>query len=162
MSKLISYLKLLLIPSSFLIGFFLGNHLNNLIKTPSEEFVKDIFMAYVTILSIGIPLSFDIVSRVSERFSTDAIYDLFLRNSYVNFLWYSLIGNIVFIIFIEFYFHKEKYQGYFWELSSWMLVAYFVLIILAFIRYVYILGSFTRNEDTLLNLLFAEVEDVVR
>ncbi len=143
----------------FAISYILGRILDHLID-PQQDFIKDIFLAYITILSFGIPLSFEIVSRISERFESDIIYDLYSKNEKVNILSVALIINVFLLILLEFCLKIHK--GPCWEIFAWFFFCSFIFITIYSIKVVYLLNRMTRNTEALLDMLFEDVENALK
>jgi len=121
---------------------------------PDPSFLSDIAAFEAVIIGLAIPLSRDIISRISERYHSDVISNRFDREWEVMWLPNLLVINIILAIILRFFWPENS--------SSIILVIFAWAIIVSFIILAYIFMRFTRklkkylNTDIILEELYEE------
>lgn len=152
----------ILIPVGILCGLFFGiltgyyfiNKIN-----PKPNFLSDIATFEGVIIAIAIPLSLDIVSRISERYKSEVISKQFFKEWEIKLLPYFLILNIVTAILLRFCVGDNP-KG-----LSWRLVAFLILVIFFIVAFIFIFGfslklkKYIIEPEFILNRFFNEAEE---
>lgn len=73
------------------------------------DFISDILAFQTAILVLLIPLSFDVISRISERYKSDVIIKHFQKEIIFRTLIFLLFMNIFFSLFLKFFFIENFY-----------------------------------------------------
>ena len=123
--------------------------------TPEPNFLSDIAAFEAVIIGLAIPLSMDIISRISERYHSDVISNRFVHEWEVKWLPYLLIVNIILAIFLRFLWPDEP-KSILWSISAWIIIILFVLIAIIFILYINKLKKYSGNTYFILEDLYDE------
>lgn len=75
---------------------------NNFFQVESS-FVSDILAVETALLAFLIPLSFDIITRVSDKYNSRTIAKQFKNEPFFRMLLYLLFGNVVFLVLLSFF-----------------------------------------------------------
>lgn len=152
------------------IGYFLSakfslNHLGNLSVirffisvTPNPKFLSDVAAFQAVILAFLLPLSIEIISRLSERYKSEVVSSLF-KNRWENILFpYVLIFNIILAIVMRF-FVDDNFNNGLTLFLAWLVLLVFLFNAYLTFRVVAITKSMISDTKILLGLLFKKVED---
>lgn len=132
---------------------------------PSPDFLSDIAAIEAVIIAIAIPLSFEIVSRISERYKSEIIakrFDMYWAN---RFLPAVLVLNIILAISLKFSFHEslilnlDGYGARLWTIFAYSSYVFFLLALILFVAFIDRLRTIMINPDKLLHELFKEAEN---
>lgn len=152
------------------IGYFLStkfslNHLGNLSVirffisvTPNPKFLSDVAAFQAVILAFLLPLSIEIISRLSERYKSEVVSSLF-KNRWENILFpYVLIFNIILAVVMRF-FVDDNFNNGLPLFLAWLVLLVFLFNAYLTFRVVAITKSMISDTKILLGLLFKKVED---
>jgi len=135
------YIILLLIPVIFVLGAIFGyiRWLSALLQfspidiftkiNPNPIFLSDIAAFEAILFAFLIPLSIEIVSKISERYQSEVIIKVFEEKWENKWLSRILVVNIVIAIFIRFLVGGHQ------DSVPWKIVAWILLIFLGIIAY---------------------------
>lgn len=121
---------------------------------PDPSFLSDIAAFEAVIIGLAIPLSRDIISRISERYHSDVISNRFDREWEVKWLPELLMINIFLAIVLRFLW-PDNPSSIIWVIFAWVIVASFALIAIIFMRFTYKLKKYS-NTDIILEELYEE------
>jgi hypothetical protein len=163
---------LIIIPTFLIVGFaigclFLGKSgfliyqiglvfINNFINAtlqfitnlkPEREFLIQILTFEGVILAIAIPLSIDMISRMSDKLESDALTNRFRREWPVKWLIGILISTIVMKIFILF-FLPDVDNTIFWKPIAWIVLLLFVCVIWILFKYIKLLLKYLSVDSS--------------
>jgi hypothetical protein len=129
--------------------------------TPSPEFLSDIAAVEGVILGLLVPVSFDIVARLSERYNSGSVTAPFQKQVPVRLLSVVLVVNIVLALLLR-YFGTDILCVPIWRASALLLLVMFILIAILVLRVINKIRLFLTKPDFLLDTFFKEGEKYVR
>jgi hypothetical protein len=130
--------------------------------TPTQNFLSDIAAFEAIAIGLAIPLSFEIVSRVSERYQSEVITKKFFQNWEIKLLPIFLILNIISAIALRF-FVPDNPAGTTWKISAWTTFTGFLFIAGIFLfKFLPKLKHYMTDTDFILNNLFNEAEELFK
>jgi len=130
--------------------------------TPTQNFLSDIAAFEAVVIGLAIPLSFEIVSRISERYQSEVITKKFLQNWEIKLLPIFLILNIISAIALRF-FVPDNPVGTTWKISAWITFTGFLFIAGIFLfKFLPKLKHYMTDTDFILNNLFNEAEKLFK
>lgn len=130
--------------------------------TPSPAFLTDVAAFEGIILAIAIPLSLEIVSRVSERYQSEVISKKFIREWPIKLLPLLLIFNIFMAIALKFFMPNNPTSAN-WKLFAWITFAGFLIIASIFLfGFIAKLKNYMADPEFILENLFNEAEKAIK
>jgi hypothetical protein len=130
--------------------------------TLDSNFLSDIAAFEAVIVAIAIPLSFNIVSVISEKYQSEVISKRYTQEWSVKFLPIFLITNIAIAITLRL-FDKQGSSLIIWKIFT--LVAFILFIIITLIlllKFIPRLRCYMEGPKFILSELFNEVENFLR
>jgi len=128
---------------------------------PNPEFLSSIVAIEVVIIGIAIPLSFEIISKISERYQSDVISRKFLNSSKLHWLRVLLVLNIIFAISLIFIFKNPYWE--FWKNIAWIILLLFIIIMLFFAFYfIPKVMHYMGDTNFILKELFKDAEKFIK
>ena len=130
--------------------------------TPSTSFLSDIAAFEAVIIAIAIPVSLEIISRLSDRYESAVISQHFVKETEVRLLPYFLIANILLAIVLRFLVNEEliltlsNNEGKLWRVSSWILLGGFLTAVVMLVFYIRKLTKYLTDTTYVLNKLYRE------
>ena len=124
------------------------------------ELLHSIFRL-AAIIAIAIPLSFEIVSRISERYQSEVISKNFFKEWYTKWLTRLLIIDIIFVIISRFFVSKN-FEKICWVLLAWINLLLFISIVFVFAFYIKNLKKYISDPDFILKKLFKDAENAIK
>ncbi len=97
-----------------------------LVRTPSPEFLADVIAFEAALIAISMPLSFEIISRISERYRSDVITSQFLLHARVPAMLRDLVLCAVAAVVVRFFVGASA-SGTVWTISALAILAYFLV-----------------------------------
>jgi hypothetical protein len=124
--------------------------------SPNVGFLSDIVAFQSAVIAIAIPLSIEIVSRISERYQSGVITRKFKQQWQIKLLQILLITDIIIAVFLKFFISNDPISEP-WKALAW--IAFVIFLITAFILYKFfhILQSYVTDTTFLLNQLFDDM-----
>lgn len=144
---------IIIIWSSFI--KFYTNHI------PTPAFLSDVAAFEATIIALAIPLSLEMVSRISERYQSEVITKRFLREWENKWLPILLIANIIVAVSLRF-FVDDKPISEIWKILSWTTFAGFLLVTVVLIKFFILLTKYITDTEFIIRELFYEAENLFR
>ncbi len=129
--------------------------------TPSPAFLTDVAAFEGIILAIAIPLSLEIVSRVSERYQSEVISKRFIREWPIKLLPILLILNILMAVALKFFMPNNPTTPV-WKLLAWITFAGFLIIASIFFIFIAKLKRYMTDPEFVLDNLFNEAEKALK
>lgn len=124
-------------------------------RDPAIDFLTDAVAVEATLLGLTIPLSFEIISRISERYESDVVTRQFVSEPVVRWMPHCLIANIGLAIVMKFMKSPGQQGGFEWRLVSWLGLLGFAFTTWMLFRFMSILKKYIVNRqfvvDSLLN-----------
>lgn len=130
--------------------------------TPTPNFLSDIAAFEAVVIGLAIPLSFEIISRISERYQSEVITKRFLQDWEIRWLPIFLIVNIIIAISLRF-FIPENFTYSLWKILAWLTFVGFLFIASIFLfKFLPKLKRYMTDTDFILNELFNEAEKLFK
>ena len=125
--------------------------------TPKPDFLSDVAAFEAVIIAFLIPLSIEIISKISERYNSEVIINAF-ENSWGNrILTPSLLVNIVLAIGLRFM-PYEEINPLAWKISAWAIFLTFIFIAVIVWRVIIRIKTFISDPEAVINKLYQDVE----
>lgn len=137
----------------------LGKTLSHFLNfVPTADFLSDVAAFEAVVIAIAIPLSFEIVSRISERYRSEVISKKFVQEWAVQLLPTFLIFNIILAVALRFFVNSNP-TSIVWKLLAWIAFIGF-LIIAGILLFCFIprLKHYMTESEFVLEELFNEAE----
>ncbi|HEX7017421.1 MAG TPA: hypothetical protein VF209_00740 [Patescibacteria group bacterium] len=103
----------------------------------ASGFISDALTVQTAILALLLPLSVDIVSRISDRYKSEIIMNRFIKEPFFRALAIILLLNITYLLFLSF-FKVESFLltgfSFLLSIASMVLLALFFNLILQYVR----------------------------
>jgi hypothetical protein len=129
--------------------------------TPNPTFLSDIAAFEAVVIAIAIPLSFEIVSRISERYESEVISRRFLDHWSIKWLPIFLIGNIIIAVVLRFFAGGDPKTSL-WKVMAWTtLIAFLIIAVIILSGFIPTLRRYMREIDFVLEDLFDEAETLL-
>jgi len=124
---------------------------------PEPKFLSDIAAIEAVVIAIAIPLSFEIISRISERYQSEVISNRFAQSWTVIWLPRFLILNIILVVSLKFFINDNPSSGL-WRCSAWITFAGFLFIAITFWKFILRLKHYMTDTRFTLKELYNEAE----
>lgn len=129
--------------------------------SPSPGFLSDLAAFEAMAIALAVPLSLDIVSRVSERYNSEVISKQFMREWEIGLLPPLLILNILVVVVLRFLVHDESVSSGWWRVVAWVTLVSFFLVAWVLLRFVTKLKEYMSNTESTLNKLCDDAETLL-
>lgn len=130
--------------------------------TPTPNFLSDIAAFEAVVIGLAIPLSFEIVSRISERYQSKVITKKFIQNWEIKWLPVFLIVNIIIAITLRF-FVRDNPVWTTWKILAWITFVGFLFIAGIFLfKFLPKLKRYMTDTNFILDELFNEAEKLFK
>ncbi|MBU1617099.1 MAG: hypothetical protein KKF06_04925 [Candidatus Margulisbacteria bacterium] len=106
--------------------------------SPNSGFLSDIAMVEGVIIGIAIPLSYEIIARLSDRYNSDVITRKFRDKPEIKYLPCFLAINLLVIVVIKFIEGTGIYHKM-WAPIAWGLLIGFIIIAAWLLRFFHLL-----------------------
>lgn len=126
--------------------------------SPSKSFLSDIAAFEATIIAFLVPLSIEIVSKLSERYKSDVINRTFEDSLENKILPYFLILNIVAVILLQFFINEDATNSPIYKICSWLILVGFIYAAFAILKVIRRIKKFMSNIQYVIDKLFNEIE----
>jgi len=137
------------------INFSWLNWLGEIIPNPT--FLSDVAAFEAVIIAFLVPLSIEIISKISERYNSDVITRSFDNTWENKILPPFLLINIVVAISLRF-FVQDDIDSMAWKILAWAVLFIFIGIAFAIWRVINRIKTFMSNTGYVLNQLYEDVE----
>jgi hypothetical protein len=128
--------------------------------TPKPSFLSDIAAFEAVVIAIAIPLSFEIISRTSDRYNSDIIISNFLRKWEVNSFPIIIIILVIITILSRFLVNDAPISLV-WKIFAWIGLMGFIFVAVFFLRFISTFKRYLTNIESVLDELFSEAEKVL-
>lgn len=130
--------------------------------TPTPNFLSDIAAFEAVVVGLAIPLSVEIVSRISERYQSEVITKKFIQNWEIKWLPIFLIVNIIIAIALRFFVHDNPVLAT-WKILSWITFIGFLFIAVIFLfKFLPKLKRYMTDTNFILDEFFNEAEKLFK
>jgi hypothetical protein len=106
-----------------------------------------------------IPLSISIISKVSERYSSDVISNLFKRKGVIKIAEYSLFFDICLIILLQFL--EKSIPILYLKLIDWLILIISLIIVYITIKIINEIVKFISDTGYVINELAKNIEEII-
>lgn len=125
--------------------------------TPNPTFLSDIAAFEAAIIAFLVPLSIEIISKISERYNSDVITRSFENNWENKILPPFLLVNIVAAIVLRFLV-QDGTDSLIWKIFAWIVLFVFIYIAFAIWRVITRIKIFMSDTKSVVNQLYQDVE----
>lgn len=125
--------------------------------TPEPHFLSDIATFEAVIIGLAVPLSLEMVSRISERYQSEVISKQFLKEREVKLLPILLMLNIFLAIGLRFFVTGEQ-SSIIWKILAWITLVSFLVIGIIFVKFIKKLENYITNPEFILDGLYDKAE----
>lgn len=125
---------------------------------PDPTFLSDVAAVEAVVIAIAIPLSFEIISRISERYQSEVISNRFAQSWTVIWLPRFLILNIILAVSLRFFINDNPSSGL-WKYLAWVTFVGFLLIAVTFLKFILRLSHYMTDTRFTLEELYNEAEN---
>jgi len=125
--------------------------------TPNPTFLSDVAAFEAVIIAFLVPLSIEIISKISERYNSDVITRSFDNTWENKILPPFLLINIVVAISLRF-FVQDDIDSMVWKILAWVVLFIFIGIAFAIWRVINRIKTFMSDTGYVLNQLYEDVE----
>jgi len=132
-----------------------------IVLTPNTKFLSDVAAFEAVVLAFFIPLSIEIVSKISERYKSEVIISAFDSIWENKILPWLLIFNIIFAISLRFLVNDDSLLG-FWRICAWIVFVVFIGTAVIIFRAIAKLKKYMTNVDYILEKLSQNAEKIVK
>lgn len=135
------------------------NLLSFLHYCPRPEFLADIVTFEGVMVAVAMPLGYEIVTRISERYESDVISKQFAKSIYPKMLLLWPLSNLLLCIILQFsYVGKCTIWGY----ATWLALISFLPPVCLFIRFVHTVYKYTTQTEYILKEFFNVMDQTLR
>lgn len=131
----------------------LGNFL------PNINFLADVIAFEATAFALIIPLTIDILFRISERYDSDVIPKLFMKN--IKFHVWVIAISIALNITLRFEM-KDSPDSLLWKLGAWLVYTSFIVVSWIIVRYLIRFITFASDTKYIKDKLFKDAKKSLR
>jgi hypothetical protein len=125
--------------------------------TPNPTFLSDVAAFEAAIIAFLVPLSIEIISKISERYNSDVITRSFDNTWENKILPPFLLINIVAAILLRF-FVQDDINSVVWKILAWIVLVVFMYIAFAIWRVINRIKTFMSDTKSVINQLYEDVE----
>lgn len=130
--------------------------------SPKPTFLSDIAAFEAVLIALSIPLSFEIVSRISERYGSEIIAQRFRDERSVKWLPRLLALNISLAIGLRFFVHDNP-GTLMWKILAWIIMVIFLFVAALFwLGFLRTLGRYTTDIESVVDTLFGDAEKALK
>jgi len=129
--------------------------------TPTPNFLSSIAGFEAVIIAFAIPLSFEIVSRISERYQSEVISKRFIQDWIINWLPIILIANIVLAVSLRFFVQTSP-SAIIWKVFAWITFIGFIFVAFILFKFLGRLKRYITDTEFVLRELFDEAERLLK
>jgi len=124
---------------------------------PNPTFLSDVAAFEAVIIAFLVPLSIEIISKISERYNSDVITRSFENNWENKILPPFLLVNIVIAIVLRF-FVQDDIGSVAWKIFAWAILLVFLYIAFAVWQVINRIKTFISDTQSVINQLYEDVE----
>jgi len=129
--------------------------------TPAPNFLADVAAFEAVVIALAIPLSFEIVSRISERYQSEVISKRFIHEWEIKWLPRFLIANIILAVTLRFFVDSEP-TSTIWKIFAWITFGGFLFIAIILLKFFAKLKWYMTDTEFVLNKLYDEAEKLLK
>ena len=126
--------------------------------TPKIGFISDIIAVQGGVIAIALPLSIDIISRISERYQSGVITKKFNQRCVIKLLPILSITDIIIGINLKFFVQNDLINGYL-KVLGWLTFVIFLISVGVLFLFFETLRRYITDTNFLLEELFKDMEE---
>lgn len=158
--SLLRAVSVLLIIFLILVAKYIKEFMFNV--TPSVDALVDIATIEGVLITIALPLSFEIISRISDRYGSEAVIKAFLSEWVNRVLLIYLIINVIVVVFIsEIASSLEHSSLMAWKIIAWSIFITFALGLLFFIIFTRRLNDYITKPTYVTDKLADKADEIL-
>ncbi len=128
--------------------------------TPNPSFLSDVAAFEAAIIALLVPLSIEIVSKISERYNSDVITRAFEGSWGNKILPPFLLINVVAAVFLRFIVQEQGLNDLLiWKISAWAVFLIFMVVAFAIWRVIIRIKIFVGDPKAVIDQLYKDVEE---
>jgi hypothetical protein len=129
--------------------------------TPDTAFLSDVIAFQGAVIAIAYPLSLEIVSRISERYSSNVITRKFSNEWSVRILPYLLIANVIIAVSLKF-FYAGGLSLLLPKTLAWLTITIFLLSTILLINFFNTIRDYAVNSKYLIDQLLIDMKELIK
>ena len=129
--------------------------------TPDIAFLSDVIAFQGAVIAIAYPLSLEIVSRISERYSSNVITRKFSNEWSVRILPYLLIANVIIAVSLKF-FYAGGLSLLLPKTLAWLTITIFLLSTILLIYFFNTIRDYAVNSKYLIDQLLIDMKKLIK
>jgi hypothetical protein len=129
--------------------------------TPDIAFLSDVIAFQGAVIAIAYPLSLEIVSRISERYSSNVITRKFSNEWSVRILPYLLIANVIIAVSLKF-FYTGGLSLLLPKTLAWLTITIFLLSTFLLINFFNTIREYAVNSKYLIDQLLIDMKGLIK
>ncbi len=140
--------------ASVALGYFLN-------FAPLPKFLSDVAAFEAVVIAIAVPLSLEIVSRISERYHSGIVTNRFVQEIEIKLLPAFLLANIIVAVSLRFFVNNVP-TSLIWKILAWFVFFGFLFIGLVLFRFFILLKRYTADIEYIEKTLFDDAEKLLK
>ena len=129
--------------------------------SPDPDFLSDVAAFEAVVVALAIPLSFEIVSRISDRYESEVITRRFEREWENRLLPVFLVVNILLLVALRF-FVKDDSTGGLWTGLAGLCLAAFIFVGITVLKFIRKLRRYVTDPGFLLDRFFDDARESLK
>ena len=144
-----------------LFGFFLGFAESLFCPNPNANFLGLVVGFEGALLAVAIPLSFSMVSNISEKFESDLITERFFNRFEIRIFPALLVAAIVLSAVLAFV-DVAFYTNPLWKAGSWIAMGLFLVICIVFAHFINTVRRYIADVQNIIEELLDDAEKAIK
>lgn len=124
--------------------------------SPSLGFLSDVIAYQAAVVAIAIPVSLEIISRISERYQSGVITQEFSKQWQLQILFPLVLIDALVAVTLKFFIPSDPIAG-FWKFLAWLVFLAFIITNVILVFFFNTLQQYTTDTKFLLDHLFNEI-----
>jgi len=125
--------------------------------SPNPTFLSDVAAFEAAIIAFLVPLSIEIISKISERYSSDVITRSF-SNDWKNLLLPPFLLINIFLAILLRFFVQDTVNSLTWKISAWLMLIALFFIAFVIWRVIVDIKTIMSDMRSVLNRLYEDVK----
>lgn len=158
-----NYLSKIYILNKNILSMYKINIIKYMINfAPSPVFLSDVAAFEGAVIALAIPLSLEIISRISERYKSEVISKKFNKEWSVRLLPIFFFINIILVVTLRFFVNNNP-DCTAWKILAWVAFIFFLFITVIFLFFfIPILKRYMTDPSFILERLYNEAEKFLK
>ena len=127
----------------------------------NPDFIIAIITFEVGTIAVAIPLSLDILSRLSERYKSDVLIKIFKGDISTNNYVIIVVSKIVLGVILIFSSNPEKIP-FLWNCLAWIFGIFFIWVAFCFAKILIKITLYISDSDFITEVLFKNAEESIK